>query len=285
MFCHKCGAQIAEGAEFCHKCGAKVVSADAEFPVTPVVVDTTPKQEPQPVPNPSVMTDDSNEFRMFIDNHVRATTKFQSAEELLRSKKPQRFKWVCYGVPAVLFGILFLQQFSLVNLLVCAAFVWFIGFLAAALCDLVFTVRITMQTSKAATKPTVNINIEDLLSFLNTRLMYLQPYFHEWGYIRQAGMGVQGTLVASAVNSAADQANEVILGTEFGEKRSCFVKFNIKNDVTAINAGYSIGAAMINMRISRYVSIVKAAPVLQATMEYYLKYYNHNQGGNEDVLS
>ena len=25
MFCHQCGAQIAEGADFCHKCGTKVV--------------------------------------------------------------------------------------------------------------------------------------------------------------------------------------------------------------------------------------------------------------------
>jgi len=30
MFCHKCGAQIAEGAIFCHKCGTQVVYADTE---------------------------------------------------------------------------------------------------------------------------------------------------------------------------------------------------------------------------------------------------------------
>lgn len=29
MFCHKCGAQIAEGAAFCHKRGTKVVYADS----------------------------------------------------------------------------------------------------------------------------------------------------------------------------------------------------------------------------------------------------------------
>lgn len=28
MFCHKCGAQIAEGAAFCQKCGAKVIPAE-----------------------------------------------------------------------------------------------------------------------------------------------------------------------------------------------------------------------------------------------------------------
>ena len=28
MFCHKCGAQIAEGVAFCHKCGTRAVHAD-----------------------------------------------------------------------------------------------------------------------------------------------------------------------------------------------------------------------------------------------------------------
>ena len=28
MFCHKCGAQIAEGAGFCHQCGTKVIRTD-----------------------------------------------------------------------------------------------------------------------------------------------------------------------------------------------------------------------------------------------------------------
>ncbi|MGN1102991.1 MAG: ribosomal protein L7/L12, partial [Huintestinicola sp.] len=36
MFCHKCGSQIAEGAEFCHKCGTKVVYAAAEPDNMPV---------------------------------------------------------------------------------------------------------------------------------------------------------------------------------------------------------------------------------------------------------
>ena len=31
MFCHKCGAQIAEEADFCHKCGTKVIYGDVEL--------------------------------------------------------------------------------------------------------------------------------------------------------------------------------------------------------------------------------------------------------------
>lgn len=38
MFCHKCGAQIAEGAAFCHKCGAKVIA-------------NTPVEQPAAVPH------------------------------------------------------------------------------------------------------------------------------------------------------------------------------------------------------------------------------------------
>lgn len=30
MFCHKCGAQVADGAAFCHKCGTKIVYEDTE---------------------------------------------------------------------------------------------------------------------------------------------------------------------------------------------------------------------------------------------------------------
>lgn len=54
MFCHKCGAQVAEGAAFCHKCGAKVVSEDAAqqganmLPTDDVPNNTsTPAVEPQ----------------------------------------------------------------------------------------------------------------------------------------------------------------------------------------------------------------------------------------------
>lgn len=284
MFCHKCGTEIAEGAEFCHKCGTKVATVAMEPASMTVVRESAPVQEPQQAPTPAVMRDDSAEFRAFVDNHVRATTKFQSARELLDSKSPQRFKWVCFGVPAVLFAVLFLRQPSISNLLVCVLSVAFIGYLAAAFCDWFFTVRITLRTGRESTKLRANIDVESLISFLDVKLQYLHPYFHEWGQIRQAGFGVRGVIVAEAVNSAADRYNEVMLGTEFGEKPSCYIKFNIKNDITAESPGYSVGAAMINLHISRYAAIVKAAPVLQATMEYYLKYYNIPRGGNDNVL-
>lgn len=54
MFCHKCGTQIAEGADFCHKCGTKVVytdtvqrSVDASAPI--IEQQTDPSQQPSSV--------------------------------------------------------------------------------------------------------------------------------------------------------------------------------------------------------------------------------------------
>lgn len=44
MFCHKCGAQIAEGAAFCQKCGTKVVHTDD---IQQPMDTTTPIAEPQ----------------------------------------------------------------------------------------------------------------------------------------------------------------------------------------------------------------------------------------------
>lgn len=45
MFCQKCGAQIAEGADFCHKCGARAIHIDGtQQPVEAIAsVDTSPQ--------------------------------------------------------------------------------------------------------------------------------------------------------------------------------------------------------------------------------------------------
>ena len=51
MFCHKCGAQIAEGADFCHKCGAKVIYTNlaqqsADVPAPTIELQTGTTQQP-----------------------------------------------------------------------------------------------------------------------------------------------------------------------------------------------------------------------------------------------
>ena len=76
MFCHKCGAQIAEGAAFCHKCGTKVVYADTDQQSADA---STPVIEPQTeinqqVPAPPVYTDTAlnseSDFKMLVNSQI-----------------------------------------------------------------------------------------------------------------------------------------------------------------------------------------------------------------------
>ncbi len=85
MFCPKCGTQIAPGADFCHKCGTRVMKS-ADF-VHAVDRPTGGIEPEHAMPKVDVLSD----FRGFIDSHVRTTTGFQSAEELLNSRVPQKF--------------------------------------------------------------------------------------------------------------------------------------------------------------------------------------------------
>lgn len=58
MFCHRCGTEIADGAEFCHKCGTKAVHigeieqpAEAAAPVQAVVAEPVTAAAAQQAPS------------------------------------------------------------------------------------------------------------------------------------------------------------------------------------------------------------------------------------------
>lgn len=85
MSCQKCGTQIGEGADFCHKCGTKMVYENTAQSIEPD--HTTIEQEKMN----TVMQDDVDSFKNFVDNHVRSNTKFSSAETLITNSKPWIF--------------------------------------------------------------------------------------------------------------------------------------------------------------------------------------------------
>lgn len=277
MFCHKCGAQIAEKAEFCHKCGTKVIyenpepqelktatvssgqrEGNSENPVQEIHIESV-----REAMSTEGIIDYETDFKAFVDNYVRQATKFQSAKELLDSQVPQKFMWICFGIPAI---IGFILGGPILALLIGL----FFGYPAALLTDFIkgFSVRGTIE------KISDIIDSDELIQFLNENLNYLSPYFHEWGYISYSGFGIGGALYAHTLNSIA--ASSFKVGTGFGSKQRCFVVIWIEPDRTAadsIGMRYYFSTAIRSPLPSKYVSMVKAVPILKATMEYYLNHY------------
>ncbi len=124
-------------------------------------------------------------------------------------------------------------------------------------------------------KTSESIDTDELIDFLNLNLSYLSPYFGKWSYIQMVGYSIKGAMVAAAQNAMMGAR----VGTEFGEKKSCFVEIHISPDHANPDSGQTVYFFSASMRSilrpwpARYVCVVKAASVLRAAMEYYLEVY------------
>ena len=235
MFCHKCGNQIPEDSGFCPKCGTKIVRAEAIRQTTET---TAPAVEPsqkasdmplETVARENVQAADTDEFREFVDNHVRATTKFKSAEDLLKNSKPLNFIWIYLGVS---FLVGSLMSFPIGGFL----FLIF-GFAAAFIAGGVIRGRYRFKT---AGELDGKIDTDELLRFLNEHLAYLHPYLHEWGYMEQSGTGLYA--LSASVSAAM---KEVTLCSAFGPKKKRLATICIRPETAKPESGqmkYIFGA-------------------------------------------
>lgn len=281
MFCEKCGTQIAEDTKFCSKCGAKVVHKE----VVQQEADSKAQELTEPVAKEEsvkVNKDQKEDFREYVENHIRKTTEFQSAKELLNSKVPLRFAKISFGIPAALgaaIGILGSGNL-IVALFISLFFAFTAGYLAAYIACGIVKGRYLF---KYIGKFEGNIDIDDLRQFLNEHLSYLQPYFHEWGYLRREGFNIRGIVETTITEMASKAMKEVNICTEFGEKQWRLVVISIRPDKLNPDSGkmeYSFEAenrksgsplSSHDMGFARYKCLVQTVPILQAAMEYYIK--------------
>lgn len=256
MFCQKCGTELPETSEFCHKCGAKQTAPK----------ETQPSANIQEAETRQSVSTDINDFKNFVDNHVRTTTKFSSAEDLLKNSKPWRFVWICFGA-ATLVGLLTGPGVLLIGPL----FGYVVSFITGGI------IRSTYR-GKFCGEFNGNIDIDDFRSFLDKYLPYISPDFHKWGYLSKKGL-------VNALGNAAERAvQEVHICAEFGAKRKRLVEIWIRPKDTNETSGgqrYGVGAEkngfMLDGRMSGFIAhgtLIRTAPLLQATMEYYLKLNN-----------
>jgi len=283
MFCEKCGTQIAEDTKFCSKCGAKVVHKE----VVQQEADSKAQELTEPIAKEEsvkVNEDQKEDFREYVENHIRKNTEFQSAKELLNSKVPLRFAKISFGIPAALgaaIGILGSGSL-IVALFVSLFFAFTFGYLAAYIsCGIVKGRYLFKHIGKFDG----NIDIDALRQFLNEHLSYLQPYFHEWGYLRREGFNIRGIVETTITEMASKALKEVNICTEFGEKQWRLVVISIRPDKLNPDSGkmeYTFEAenrrsgspfSSHDMGFARYKCLVQTVPILQAAMECYLKCY------------
>ncbi|MDR1803454.1 MAG: zinc ribbon domain-containing protein [Treponema sp.] len=273
MFCQKCGNQVVDNAKFCRKCGALIAGDDSiqhasTEPVSiasPKPVELTQEATPETFAQESVPAADTDEFREFVDNHIRTTTKFKSADDLLKNCKPLTFIWICLGV-SFLVG-------SLMSFPIGGFLFLILGFVAAFIAGGVIRGR---YRSKTAGEFDGKIDTDELLRFLNEHLAYLHPYLHEWGYMEQSGTGLYA--LSASVSAAM---KEVILCAAFGSKKKRLATICIRPETANPESGqmkYIFGAENngvsfydTNAGFMQHICLIKTAPILQAAMEYYTK--------------
>ncbi len=287
MFCHKCGEQLAEGASFCHKCGTKIVYADNNL----YSVDTSAAANEHEESNMQVQNgaaavqkieiehtanSDREDFKMFVDNHVRETTKYQSADDLLTNSKPWRFIWPCIIIPSVMGGLMGkdmdIQMGWLLGLLI---FGCMFGYGAAFIASGIIRMR---YREKFSGRFDQNINHEKLLLFLDENMGRVSPYFHEFGYLTQEGV------LAVVENILSNTSNRTMLCCEFGPRKKSLATICIRPDSEAGQMLYIVDAVrngfLMDGRAAGFLAhacLIRTAPILQAAMEYYLK--NCNEEG------
>jgi len=258
MFCHKCGNKLAEGAAFCNKCGAKAAS-------NTIVLKTQNN------------LNDENDFKLFVDNHVRMTTKFQSAKDLIMNSKPMSFIWICI-VSLVVFGMLLGAIKGEVRGIFGGLLVGcFFGYAAVFIVSGIIRSK---YRAKFSGKVEQKIDPENFLAFLNEHLRIISPYFHDCGYLDQ-----RGGMLTILSNALSDAMKEVNLCCECGEnekkKKRNLAVICIRPDVSNPSSGmtqYFASATYNGFLIDRggagflaHSCLIKTAPVLQAAIEYYVK--------------
>lgn len=273
MFCQNCGTKLIDGAVFCQKCGAKVAAVNIAGQmsyVSPAV--SGPADAPD---------DKKNDFKEYIDDHVKKVTEFQSAEELLRSSVSLAYVKICYGI----FGALWIafvltivmnaeDSGEIIMAFVCLIFFFVLGAGAACMVGGIKKIQYSVRM-KPSGKVDGHIDPDALIRFLNSHLNYLSPYFDEWDYYKEskyARPGLAGRLVTAMENT------ELRLGSELGKEHTyqCFSIIHIRPDLTDGNSGRTSYICEAKDRIgnmfgAEYSCLVRTAPILQAVMEYYIE--------------
>jgi hypothetical protein len=259
--------------------------------MTALAVDLSQKASATPVQTvvrENVPAADTYEFREFVDNHVRATTKFKSADDLLTNSKPLSFIWKSFVVVALGFLVISIVNGGLTSegilgfIILTALF----GYVVAFIAGLIIRIR---YEAKASGKFEGSINTDELINFLNVNLQYLSPAFMGWepfdpqqdqGWIsKRLNKALKQDNVSEQTMQCRFQGKKMHVGitfkttkekkeyTVFARKDESGIVYKILGILDAITGK----GGSTNAGFGEYSCIYKSAPILTAAVEYYLK--------------
>jgi len=294
MFCANCGNKASEGSVFCQKCGTKVAYADTAQQTSNTSISTVEPSAANivdPSHNASVMpvktiaqeivpTDNGKDFREFVDNHVRATTKFQSAKDLLENSKPLTIIWKCFVSVALVFFVVGLINGRRLEFFMSLQNLLGIGFCGCIVLFFTCSIIKTRYDDRFQGKFTGDININDLFIFLNEHLKHIHPDFHEWGYFSSKAGFLATVEKPLSSGEEVPSLEQVRICSEFGPNRKYLVSVYIMPKTADANPGEKLYCfdAVYWIILAPYIAVflgygifIRTAPILQAAMEYYLK--------------
>jgi hypothetical protein len=258
--------------KFCNKCGAKIAkTASIQQEPNMSAVNPTPTvsgNQSHTYTQENAINININDFKAFVDNHVRSTTKFQSADDLLKNSKPWSYLLICYGVPAILGFVAGTGTEYEYGGLLSLLLVIFFGFTASNIAGGIMRFRYRF---KNIGKFDGSIDADELLQFLNERLSYLHPYFHEWGYVKCEG----GRINLSASFGIKKRSTAIISidsDTDTPNSGKMYYIFDAINTSTLSKIiGFTIFLFLLPIVEQKHTCLFKSTPILQAAMKYYLK--------------
>lgn len=218
MFCSKCGANLPENSCYCSKCGA-IIPAQTELtegnePIAEEttkaanvgeVVDEQPvaqeinEQKAVPEPHRQYVKTNAPDFRAFVDEHIRKTTKHQSALQLLELKPVlcvlQKIVEIVIDLWFTLLaiGLIILitngqsedsNMKSVATYLMVIPTCIGIGVSLLVFIPVFFTATARLSSIPKKYSGTIQggIDAAQLNYFLNTHLDAYRPFFHTWEY-------------------------------------------------------------------------------------------------------
>lgn len=272
MYCVKCGEKILDGASFCQNCGTKVGKGEIQQSAHQAVQEPVEQSVKQPAGLNNV-SGSKKEFKEFVDNHVRQTTGFQSAEELISASKPWKFAWICIGILSLIGLVLGAKNMGGASGIIAGVLI-FGGFFGYVLVFIASGIIRSQYRAKFNGKININIDYDDYIAFLNEHLKYVASYYHECGYVNSRG-GLQ-TIITNAVSRAA---KEVTICCQCGSYKKYLATICIRPDLSNPESGqmqYFVdavrGGFLIDGRAAGFLGhgcLIRTAPVMQASIEYY----------------